>query len=250
MRPPRFLAYPDSLARLQGTRLLANERDTGNINIAPQLSPDGRTIAYLSERDLFGIDLYLADAVSGEVIDKLASVGSDPHTDALRFIESAGTWRPDGAQFAFVVFAGGNNEISVLDVASRRVVRRRLDRGRGLTPPELAVLMAWTKIVLADELLEGDLPDDPYLDIDLKAYFPTPMRERFEAQIEAHPLRREIIVTQVVNDLVNGAGMTYWPRLAEETGRDVLTDPRAQLDVQLALLILRLEGRLPAGPPS
>ena len=101
---------------------------------------------------------------------------------------------------------------------SRREVRRRLDRGRGLTPPELAVLMAWTKIVLADELLAGDLPDDPYLDLDLKAYFPTQMRERFRAQIEAHPLRREIIVTQVVNDLVNGAGMTYWPRLADETG--------------------------------
>src|SRR3954454_10235014 len=44
------------------------------------------------------------------------------------------------------------------------------------------------------------------------------MRDRFQAQIEAHPLRREIIVTQVVNDLVNGAGMTYWPRLADETG--------------------------------
>ena len=78
--------------------------------------------------------------------------------------------------------------------------------------------MAWTKIVLADELLAGDLPDDPYLDLDLKAYFPTAMREQFRAQIEAHPLRREIIVTQVVNDLVNGAGMTYWPRLADETG--------------------------------
>ncbi len=130
-RPPRFLAYPDSLARLQGTRLLANERDTGGINIAPQLSPDGRTVAYLSERDLFGIDLYLADAASGEVLAKLASVGSDPHTDALRFIESAGTWRPDGAQFAYVIFAGGNNEIAVLDVASRRVVKRLAVEGIG-----------------------------------------------------------------------------------------------------------------------
>ena len=131
VRPPRFLAYPDSLRRLTGTRLLAGERDTGAINIAPQLSPDGRTIAYLSERDLFGIDLFLADAASGEVLAKLASVGSDPHTDALRFIESAGTWRPDGTQFAFVVFAGGNNEISVLDVASRRVARRLAVEGIG-----------------------------------------------------------------------------------------------------------------------
>ena len=50
------------------------------------------------------------------------------------------------------------------------------------------------------------------------AYFPTQLREGFETAIANHPLRREIIVTQVVNDLVNGAGMTYWPRLMGETG--------------------------------
>ena len=123
-KPPRFLAYPDSLPRLAAQRLLARERDTGSINIAPQLSPDGRTVAYLSERDLFGIDLYLADAASGEVISKLESVGTNPHFDALRFIESAGAWRPDGAQFAYVVFAGGDNEIAILDVDRRNVVQR------------------------------------------------------------------------------------------------------------------------------
>ncbi len=130
-RAPRFLAYPDSLQRLRATRLLATERNTGNINLAPQLSPDGRTIAYLSERDLFGIDLYLADAATGEVLAKLASVGSDAHTDALRFIESAGTWRPDGSQFAYVVFAGGNNEIAVLDIARRKVATRLAVEGIG-----------------------------------------------------------------------------------------------------------------------
>jgi glutamate dehydrogenase len=100
---------------------------------------------------------------------------------------------------------------------STRQVRRRLERGEGLTVPELSVLMAWTKIVLAEHLLASDLPDDPYLEQDLRAYFPSLMRERFVPQIENHPLRREIIVTQVVNDLVNGAGMTFWPRLEGET---------------------------------
>jgi glutamate dehydrogenase len=99
-----------------------------------------------------------------------------------------------------------------------REVRRRLDRKGGLTTPELSVLLAWTKIVLAEELLASDLPDDPYLDYDLKAYFPRQIREGFEAQVADHPLRRQIIVTQVVNDLVNGAGMTFWPRLTGETG--------------------------------
>jgi glutamate dehydrogenase len=121
----------------------------------------------------------------------------------------------------------GTLDREIEGLPSRAEVRRRLDRGAGLTPPELSVLMAWTKIVLADRLLAGDLPDDPYLDLDLMAYFPTPMRERFQAQIEAHPLRREIIVTQVVNDLVNGAGMTFWPRLADETGASVADLTRA-----------------------
>ena len=78
--------------------------------------------------------------------------------------------------------------------------------------------MAWTKIVLADDLIETDLPDDPYCHVDLINYFPPQLHEGFEPSIVGHPLRREIIVTQVVNDLVNGAGLTYWPRLAGETG--------------------------------
>lgn len=111
-----------------------------------------------------------------------------------------------------------NREIEGLPTS--RQVRRLLDRKEGLTTPELSVLLAWTKIVLAEELLASDLPDDPYLHLDLVAYFPAAMREGFTPQIEAHPLRREIIVTQVVNDIVNGAGMTYWPRLGGETGTD------------------------------
>jgi glutamate dehydrogenase len=106
-------------------------------------------------------------------------------------------------------------------------VKRRLEQGGALTQPELAVLMAYTKIVLAEELLASDLPEDPYLLLDLVSYFPQAVREGFSAQIEQHPLRREIIVTQVVGDLVNGAGMTYWPRLAGETGASAAELTRA-----------------------
>ena len=155
-------------------------------------------VAALVLRDNYEQNLAMANAVAHA--PSLLHV----HEDFMRRLEQAGTL---------------DREIEGLP--SRREVRRRLDRGSGLTPPELAVLLAWTKIVLAEELLAGELPDDPYLDLDLKAYFPTPMREQFRAQIEAHPLRREIIVTQVVNDLVNGAGMTYWPRLGDETGASV-----------------------------
>ncbi|WP_435744785.1 NAD-glutamate dehydrogenase [Nocardioides sp. SYSU DS0663] len=126
---------------------------------------------------------------------------------------------------------------------TRAEVRRRLERHEGLTAPELAVLMSWTKIVLADELLASELPDDPYLAIDLRAYFPQPVREGFAEQVTHHPLRREIIVTQVVNDLVNGAGITYWPRLAGETGADATELTRANFVAReiFASLPLRLE---------
>jgi glutamate dehydrogenase len=118
-----------------------------------------------------------------------------------------------------------NRELEGLPTS--REVRRRIDRDEGLTVPELSVLMAWTKIVLADELIESDLPDDPYCHVDLVGYFPTQLREGFESSVAQHPLRREIIVTQVVNDLVNGAGMTFWPRLAGETGETAAELTRA-----------------------
>jgi glutamate dehydrogenase len=97
-------------------------------------------------------------------------------------------------------------------------VTERAERGEGLTVPELSVLLAYTKIVLSDEVLRSDLPDDPFLVVDLHEYFPAVMRERYSEQIEAHPLRREIVATQVVNFLVNGAGITFYHRLSEETG--------------------------------
>jgi Tol biopolymer transport system component len=112
------------LSPLPGRRVLAPDIDAGRMNVSPQISPDGRYVAFLSERDLFGIDLFLADAQTGRIIKRLQSVGSDPHLDALRFIDSAGTWSPDGQRFAFVTFVQGDNEIAILDVASREIVQR------------------------------------------------------------------------------------------------------------------------------
>lgn len=118
-----------------------------------------------------------------------------------------------------------NRELEALP--SSKEVQRRLDNREGLSAPELSVLMSWTKIVLADELLDSEIAEDHYFDQDLRAYFPTAVREGFVEQVHDHPLRREIIVTQVVNDLVNGAGMTFWPRLAGETGATAVELTRA-----------------------
>ncbi|HEU5455244.1 MAG TPA: NAD-glutamate dehydrogenase domain-containing protein, partial [Nocardioides sp.] len=110
---------------------------------------------------------------------------------------------------------------------SRKAMSTLIERKEGLTVPELSVLLAYTKIVLADELLATDVADDPFLRSDLFSYFPSPMRQTYRDQMEAHPLRREIVITQVVNDLVNGAGMTFVPRLSGETGASAAELTRA-----------------------
>ncbi|WP_309061793.1 NAD-glutamate dehydrogenase, partial [Streptomyces sp.] len=109
-----------------------------------------------------------------------------------------------------------------------RQIRERLASGKGLTGPETAVLMAYTKITVAEELLHTSLPDDPYLKVLLHAYFPTALRERFQEHIDSHPLRREITTTVLVNDTVNTGGTTYLHRLREETGASLEEIVRAQ----------------------
>ncbi|MFJ6717919.1 MULTISPECIES: NAD-glutamate dehydrogenase [unclassified Streptomyces] len=110
-----------------------------------------------------------------------------------------------------------------------RQIRELLNNGKGLTQPELAVLFAYTKITVADELIHTVLPDDPYLRRLLHEYFPAPLREKFGEQIDAHALRREIITTLLVNDTVNTGGSTFLHRLREETGAATEEIVRAQL---------------------
>jgi hypothetical protein len=115
-----------------GSLILAPSTGAGRQNVAPSISPDGTRLVYISEQDLFSFDLYLADARTGETIRRLSSAASDPHTDALRFIDTSGAWSPDSQQLAFVVFAGGRNQIVVADAERGREVRRiRVDRELG-----------------------------------------------------------------------------------------------------------------------
>jgi glutamate dehydrogenase len=109
-----------------------------------------------------------------------------------------------------------NRELEFLP--SDDLLGERKAADRGLTTPEFAILLSYTKITLAQELLASELPEDPYLSAELERYFPTLLRERFRPQLHGHPLRREIIVSRVVNDLVNYAGTSFAFRLGDETG--------------------------------
>jgi Tol biopolymer transport system component len=107
-----------------GTLLLSPATGAGRQNVAPAVSPDGSRMVFMSEKDLFSFDLFLADARTGEIIRQLTSATADPHWDALRFIDSAGGWSPDGESVAFVVFAGGRNEIVIVDSERGQVQNR------------------------------------------------------------------------------------------------------------------------------
>jgi Tol biopolymer transport system component len=93
-------------------------------NVSPVISPDGKYVTFFSSRALFGYDLYLADARTGQIIRKLASPSSDPHFDALNFVQSSGAWSPDSKQFAFIVDENGKSDVAVLNVENSKIERK------------------------------------------------------------------------------------------------------------------------------
>ena len=136
----------------------------------------------------------------------------DVHDRFMRELESAG--RLDRALEALP---------DTETVADRRTANQ------GLTQPELAVILAYSKITLYAALLDSDLPEDPALGAELERYFPTPLPERFGDEMAAHRLRREIVATRVTNDLVDRAGTTFVFRLGEDTGASPADIARASI---------------------
>ncbi|MFZ5870325.1 MAG: NAD-glutamate dehydrogenase [Actinomycetota bacterium] len=97
-------------------------------------------------------------------------------------------------------------------------IAERIENRLGLTSPEFSVLVAYAKITLADALLGTRLPDDPWFQRVLRDYFPTLLVERYDDRLADHPLRREIVTTCLVNEIVNRGGITFAYRAMEETG--------------------------------
>ncbi|HUP19272.1 MAG TPA: BamA/TamA family outer membrane protein [Gemmatimonadota bacterium] len=138
-----------------GEVLLPGE-DEDSWALAPVLSPDGSRFIFLSQRELFTIELFIADARTGEILGRLAETDRNPHFDALAFTNTAGAWSPDSRRFAFVTFAEGDHEIAIADVDSRRV-ERTID----LDPVGAVSSVAWSpdgsELVLSGTM--GGIPD-------------------------------------------------------------------------------------------
>lgn len=101
---------------------IINSDNSGRLNIAPEISPNGRYVIYLSEKDIFGIDLFLAEARTGKIIRKVASNTRSNHIDDFNYIESSGTWSPRSDRFAFVGIAQGDNILLISDVENGKIL--------------------------------------------------------------------------------------------------------------------------------
>lgn len=99
-----------------------------------------------------------------------------------------------------------------------KTLEARQTAGMGLTRPEIAVLLSYSKIDLFKELVASDVPEDPYLSKELLRYFPERLTERYGDVLTEHPLKREIIATRITNSLINRMGATFAHRLHEEIG--------------------------------
>jgi glutamate dehydrogenase len=115
---------------------------------------------------------------------------------------------------------------------SSKTLADREAAGHGLTSPELSVLLAYVKIALEEEVLASGIPDEKWFAGALVDYFPTALRSGLQTEMDNHPLRREIITTQVVNDAVNRGGSTFVFRAVEETGAEAVDVLRAYMVVR------------------
>lgn len=145
-------------------------------------------------------------------------------------------------QARFIRFLEKQGELdrAIEFLPSDEAIAERKARAIGLTNPERAVLLAYGKMWLNDALIASDLPEDPWVSAALERYFPTLLKERFGAFIPRHPLKREIIVTHVLNSMVNRVGPTFVHRLGEITGATPPQVVRAYLASREVFGLVRL----------
>lgn len=113
---------------------------------------------------------------------------------------------------------GGKLDRHLEFLPDEKQLNERKARGKGLTSSEVAVLMCYSKILLKESILASDVPEDPYLKQFLVRAFPKPLQEKYAEEMQSHPLKREIIATNISNLIINEMGFGFVYRLQTETG--------------------------------
>jgi glutamate dehydrogenase len=170
---------------------------------------------------------------------------------SLLEMDSAGELEPH-ARFMARLESEGRLDRAVEGLPDATVIAERAQAGRGLTRPELAVLLAYGKLELAHQVVDSPAIDEPFFEDLLEGYFPKPLRKYDEA-IRRHRLRREIIATVVSNDAVNRCGPSFPSRLMAAAACDsrafVVGYEAAKAVLDLPALwsaVAALDGRIPA----
>jgi Tol biopolymer transport system component len=122
-------------ARAVADELLTEKRSEGTLHLAPALSPDGKLVAYFSEKDFYSVDLYLADGETGKVKRRILKSGVSSNYETYRFINSQANWSPDGKYLAFAAKRGPRDDIVIVDVARNKQVGRIQLKLSGVTTP-------------------------------------------------------------------------------------------------------------------
>ncbi|KCZ56424.1 hypothetical protein HY29_09020 [Hyphomonas beringensis] len=163
------------------------------------------------------------NALLAEMTDDVAALvlrHNYNQTFALTLAEATATYDHDALERLMVYLEGRgvlNRELEVLpDTGEMKV---RAENGQALTRPELAVLLAWSKITLFDDIVASDIPDDPYFEQVLKGYFPSPI-DGYDEAMQNHRLKREIIATIIANRVIDMAGPVALLRLREVSNAD------------------------------
>jgi len=168
-----------------------------------------------------------------EMTDEVAALVLRDNTFQTQSLSVAGLVAPQlldqQTRFIHALELAGRLNRGIEFLPSEVEIAERKSKRIGLVAPERAVLLAYSKMALYQELLASDVPEEPTIAGALERYFPLPLRERYRHHIQAHPLRREIIATYVTNSMLNRVGSTFVHRMREETGADSAEVVRAYM---------------------
>ncbi len=157
-----------------------------------------------------------------DAVSELVLRNNYHQTQAISMAESESVKRVD--EYRRIISAldeSGRMDRALEFLPSDEELLERRSQGRSLVRPELSVLISYSKGILKEELADSDIPNDSFLSRAVEGAFPQRLLDEYGEEVHGHSLRREIIATQIANDLVNRVGVSFITRLITSTGSTV-----------------------------